>query len=79
MLCGNSYSLRPNLDGYSYNKKATVAFSEPVVPGTTISIRMKGVKTPGYEGTWHYPVSVKKIDMKEEIPLGLARVQTYGG
>ncbi|BAU04552.1 MULTISPECIES: DUF2808 domain-containing protein [Nostocales] len=61
------------------NKKATVAFSEPVAPGTTISIRMKGVNTPDYEGTWHYPVSVKKIDMKEEIPLGLARIQTYGG
>ncbi|MEH2047623.1 DUF2808 domain-containing protein [Nostoc sp.] len=61
------------------NRKATVAFSEPVAPGTSISIRMKGVNTPGYEQTWHYPVSVKKVDMKEEIPLGLARIQTYGG
>ncbi|OCQ93457.1 hypothetical protein BCD64_00735 [Nostoc sp. MBR 210] len=61
------------------NRKATVAFSEPVAPGTSISIRMKGVNTPGYEETWHYPVSVKKVDMKEEIPLGLARIQTYGG
>jgi hypothetical protein len=61
------------------NRKATVAFSEPVAPGTSISIRMKGVNTPGYEETWHYSVSVKKVDMKEEIPLGLARIQTYGG
>jgi hypothetical protein len=61
------------------NRKATVAFSEPVAPGTSISIRMKGVNTPSYEKTWHYPVSVKKVDMKEEIPLGLARIQTYGG
>jgi hypothetical protein len=61
------------------NKKATVAFSEPIVPGTTISIRMKVVNTPDYKGTWHYPVSVKKVGMKEAIPLGLARIQTYGG
>ncbi|MBL1202558.1 MAG: DUF2808 domain-containing protein [Nostoc sp. GBBB01] len=59
--------------------KATVVFAEPVAPGTSISIRMKGVNTQGYEKTWHYPVSVKKVDMKEEISLGLARIQTYGG
>ncbi|MBD2772075.1 DUF2808 domain-containing protein [Iningainema tapete] len=58
-------------------RKATVAFSEPVAPGTTISILMKGVNTPGYEQTWHYPVSVKKVGMNGELPLGLARVQTY--
>ncbi|MDZ8052403.1 MAG: DUF2808 domain-containing protein [Aulosira sp. ZfuCHP01] len=64
------------------DRKATVTFQEPVAPGTSISIRMKGVNTPdyepGYQQTWNYPVSVKKVDMKTEIPLGLARIQTYG-
>ncbi|MBD2628906.1 DUF2808 domain-containing protein [Trichormus variabilis] len=61
------------------NRKATVTFQEPVAPGTSISIRMKGVNTLGYQNTWHYSVSVKKVDMKAEIPLGLARIHTYGG
>ncbi|RUT01517.1 hypothetical protein DSM106972_066140 [Dulcicalothrix desertica PCC 7102] len=60
------------------DKKVTVAFSEAVNPGTSLSVNMKGVSTPGYEKTWHYPVSVKKVGIKEESSLGLARVQTYG-
>lgn len=58
-------------------RKAKVAFSEPVVPGTSISILMKGVATPGYQQNWQYRVSAKKVGMKEGIPLGLAQVQTY--
>lgn len=60
------------------DRKVTIAFSEVINPGTSLSIVMKGVRTSGYEETWHYPVSVKKVGIKEEIPLGLARIQTYG-
>ncbi len=59
-------------------RKATVAFSEPIAAGSSILVMMNGIKTPGDQKTWHYPVSIKKVGMKEEIPLGLARVQTYG-
>lgn len=60
-------------------KKATITFSEAVNPGTSLSIQMQGVMTPGYANTWHYSVSAKKVGIKEEIPLGLARVNTYSG
>lgn len=60
-------------------KKATIAFSEAVNPGTSLSIQMQGVLTPIYANTWHYSVSAKKVGFKEEIPLGLARVNTYSG
>jgi hypothetical protein len=51
------------------DRKVTIAFSEVINPGTSLSITMRGVRTPGYEETWHYPVSVKKVGIKEEIPL----------
>ncbi|AFZ61096.1 DUF2808 domain-containing protein [Anabaena cylindrica FACHB-243] len=59
------------------NRKATIAFSEPVAPGTTISIRMKGVNTPMYSEIWQYQVYAKKVGFTEAIPLGLAQIQTY--
>ncbi|MBD2568741.1 MULTISPECIES: DUF2808 domain-containing protein [Nostocaceae] len=59
------------------NRKATIAFSESVAPGTTISIRMKGVNIPMYSETWQYPVYAKKVGFTEAIPLGLAQIQTY--
>jgi Protein of unknown function (DUF2808) len=60
--------------------KATLVFSQPVAPGTTILVSMKGVNTPSYGSnshTWLYEVSAKKVDMNGEISLGLAQVQTY--
>ncbi|MCC5668376.1 DUF2808 domain-containing protein [Nostoc sp. CHAB 5784] len=62
-------------------QKATVAFSQPINPETKLSILMRGVNTPMYEPgsgeTWQYQVYAKKIGFTQEIPLGLALVQTY--
>ncbi|MCW5318563.1 hypothetical protein GTQ43_34135 [Nostoc sp. KVJ3] len=44
-------------------------------------ILMRGVNTPMYEPgsgeTWQYQVYAKKVGFTQEIPLGLALVQTY--
>ncbi len=57
-------------------RKATVAFSEPVATGNSLTIFMNGVNTHDYGQTLHYRVSAKKVGMNGEISLGLARVQT---
>ncbi len=57
--------------------KATLVFSQPVAPETTLSVSMQGVKTPAYKSIWHYSVFAKNVGMTTEIPLGLARIQTY--
>ncbi|BDI20847.1 hypothetical protein ANSO36C_66490 (plasmid) [Nostoc cf. commune SO-36] len=59
-------------------QKATVAFSQPIDPETKLSISMKGVNTTGYsDETWQYQVYAKKVGFTEEIPLGIAQIQTY--
>jgi hypothetical protein len=62
-------------------QKATVAFSQPIDPETKLSILMRGVNTqtyePGYGATWQYQVYAKKVGFTQEIPLGLAQIQTY--
>ncbi len=62
-------------------QKATVAFSQPIDPQTKLSILMRGINTPMYEPgsgkTWQYQVYAKKVGFTQEIPLGLALVQTY--
>jgi Protein of unknown function (DUF2808) len=57
-------------------RKASIAFSQPITPGTTLSISMRGVDTPG-PGIRHYQVSAKKVGLNSELPLGLARINTY--
>ena len=60
------------------DRKATIAFAQPVSPGTMLSIEMKGIKTSDYLGrTWFYPIYGKDVGMTVEIPLGTARIQTY--
>ncbi|MBE9106197.1 DUF2808 domain-containing protein [Nostoc sp. B(2019)] len=62
-------------------QKATVAFSQPIDPETKLSILMRGVNTqtyePGYGATWQYQVYANQVGFTQEIPLGLALVQTY--
>jgi hypothetical protein len=42
---------------------------------------MRGVNTQvyesGYGATWQYQVYAKKVGFTQEIPLGLAQIQTY--
>ncbi|HEY9601997.1 MAG TPA: DUF2808 domain-containing protein [Allocoleopsis sp.] len=60
------------------DRKATIAFAQPVPPGTLLSVEMKGIRTSDYLGrTWLYRVYGKDVGMTGEIPLGTARIQTY--
>lgn len=58
------------------DRKATIAFAQPVSPGTTLSISLQGVRTPGLSNTWHYSVYGKSAGMTGIVPLGLVRIQT---
>ncbi|MEG3842900.1 DUF2808 domain-containing protein [Microcoleus sp. herbarium14] len=59
------------------NRKATVVFSQPVSPDTTISIDMRGIQTPGYSRNWMYAIAAKMVGINAEIPLGTVLIQTY--
>ncbi|HBE18742.1 MAG TPA: hypothetical protein DEG17_12025 [Cyanobacteria bacterium UBA11149] len=57
---------------------ATIAFTQPVSPGTRLSIEMKGVKTPFYLAhDWLYHVFITQVGMTAQIPIGTANIQTY--
>ena len=60
-------------------KIATVTFSEPVAPGNSLSVSMKGVNAASYDSNQflHYQVSAKNEGMKEAISLGLVQITTY--
>ncbi len=61
------------------DKRATIAFSQPVPVETTLSISMKGVNTSilSRGRTLLYPVSARSVGMTEDIRVGIARIQTY--
>ncbi|MBW4633034.1 MAG: hypothetical protein KME30_14390 [Iphinoe sp. HA4291-MV1] len=64
------------------DRKATVAFSQPVELETKLSILMNGVNTignseAGYSLPWIYRVYAKNVGSQGEISLGVARIQTY--
>jgi hypothetical protein len=60
------------------DRKATIAFAQPVPPGTLLSVEIKGIKTSGYLGrTWLYRIYGKDVGFTAEFPLGTARIQTY--
>lgn len=59
------------------NRKATVFFSQPVSPDTTISIDLLGIRTPGYSRNWMYTISGKMVGINAEILLGTVLIQTY--
>lgn len=61
------------------DKRATIAFSQPVPVETTLSISMKGaeVSFPSQGRTFLYPVYGTSVGMTEEIRIGIAQIQTY--
>ena len=61
------------------DRRVTIAFSQPVPTGTTLSVSMKGVKTPFslQRHIWLYPVYGRSVGMTADVRLGLARIQTY--
>jgi hypothetical protein len=59
-------------------KKNAIAFNSPVTSETYLQVRLKEVSTRwNYENTWFLQVSAKLEGMAGEIPLSLARIQTY--
>ncbi|MCL1473670.1 DUF2808 domain-containing protein [Argonema antarcticum] len=60
------------------DKKATLVFSQPVPPQTTLSIEIQGVYTPRYRHFWQYMVYGKMVGIDAQIPLGIAQMQTPG-
>lgn len=71
---GKMLDAKVSIDG----KQALITFDQPVPANTTISVKMKGILTPGYPRTWQYKLYGKFAGINQEIPLGLARIQTYG-
>ena len=61
------------------DKKATIAFSQPVPVETTLSISMKGFNTSilSQRRTLLYPISARSVGMTEDIRIGTAQIQTY--
>jgi hypothetical protein len=59
------------------NGKAILAFAQPIAPDTVLTIKMRGMVTPGSPQNWQYRVSGKQVGVTEEIPLGLAEISTF--
>lgn len=60
------------------DKKATIAFAEPVFPGTIPSIDMKGIRVSDLQGhAWLYQVYGSNVRLTTEIPLRTVGIQTY--
>jgi hypothetical protein len=60
-------------------KKIAVAFNSPITSESYLQVRLKEVSTRwNRSNTWLLPVSAKLEGIAEEIPLSLARIQTYG-
>jgi hypothetical protein len=57
---------------------STINFAQPVQPGTTLKIALRGVTAQSnVNDLWLYPISVRYINETENIPIGTARIQTY--
>lgn len=65
----------------SFNGRlVTIAFTQPVPPGTTLELNMKGVNTTGtgrLGRVWLFPISGRYVGLNADIPLGTARIQNY--
>lgn len=84
----NNIVLRDNIDvsnqsGEKINasvaideKKAVLTFSEPVPPGTKLTIEMNKVrKLRATRGEMLYKVFVNFVDSKQTVPVGIARLR----
>jgi len=60
------------------DKKVAIAFINPIAPAIILQVRLLNASTRwGYSNTWLLPVSAKVDGITSELPLGLARIQTY--
>jgi hypothetical protein len=58
-------------------QKAAIAFTQPISPGTILSVSLKGIEIPKYPRIWLYPIYGRFVGMTAKIPLGTVRIQTY--
>lgn len=57
---------------------AIIRFAQPVQPGTTLKIALRGVNGSGSaENTWLYPIAVQYVGESQNIEIGTARIETY--
>jgi hypothetical protein len=57
---------------------ATISFSQPVLPGTTLKIALRGVNgSRSAEDIWLYPIAVRYVRETQDIVIGTARIATY--
>ena len=61
------------------DKRVTITFEQPVPSGTTLSVSIKGVSTRFLSRghVWLYSIYGRSVGMKEDVRIGLARIQTY--
>ncbi len=60
------------------DNRIAIAFTQPVPTGTTLLVSMKGVSTSSLRGyTWLYPVYSRSVGINADVPIGIARIQTY--
>lgn len=60
------------------DRRMTIAFTQPVPSGTNLSVSMKDVRTRFLQGrTWLYPVYSRSVGINADVPIGMARIQTY--
>jgi len=58
------------------DRKATILFSQPVLPDTRLSIKMQGVNSRFYRSITQYRVYGKIVGLNTTITLGTVRIQT---
>jgi len=58
------------------DRKATIVFSQPVLPDTRLSIKMQGVNSRFYRSITQYRVYGKIVGLNTAITLGTVRIQT---
>ncbi|MBW4692073.1 MAG: hypothetical protein KME27_09925 [Lyngbya sp. HA4199-MV5] len=57
---------------------ATINFLQPVSPGTTLKIALRGVNgSRSAEDIWLYPIAVRYVGETQNIAIGTARIATY--
>ena len=60
------------------NRQVTATFSQPIPPGTTMTLGLKPRKNPKYDGTYLFGVTAfPSGEMVNELYLGVRRLQFY--
>lgn len=60
------------------NRKVTITFAQPVVPGNILSISMEGIKVPRLiNPILLYPIYGRFAGLNADIRLGTVRIQTH--